>query len=70
MTRRLIGLLITLALGLLVAPFAADAQPITKVARVGVLFVGSPPSSPEWQQRSLFLQELRNLGWVEGQNII
>jgi hypothetical protein len=40
MTRRLIGLLITLALGLLVAPFAADAQPITKVARVGVLLRG------------------------------
>ena len=31
MTRRRIGLLITLALGLLVAPLAADAQPLAKV---------------------------------------
>jgi putative ABC transport system substrate-binding protein len=30
---------------------------------------GSPPSSPDWKQQWLFLQELRNLGWLEGQNL-
>jgi hypothetical protein len=37
MTRRRIGLLATLALGLLVAPLAAEAQPTGKVARIGYL---------------------------------
>jgi putative tryptophan/tyrosine transport system substrate-binding protein len=69
MTRGRIGLLVTLAFGFFATPCAADAQPITKVARIGVLFVGAPPSSPDWQQRSLFLQALRTLGWVEGQNL-
>jgi putative tryptophan/tyrosine transport system substrate-binding protein len=70
MTRGRIGLLMTLAVGLFATPCAANAQPITKVARMGVLFVGAPPSSPDWQQRSLFLQALRDLGWLEGQNLM
>jgi hypothetical protein len=35
MLRRTIGLLVTLALGLLVAPLAAAAPPAGKVARIG-----------------------------------
>jgi putative tryptophan/tyrosine transport system substrate-binding protein len=69
MTRRTLALLITLALGLLVAPFATEAQPPRKVPRVGVFMLGSPPSEPDWKQRSPFLQELHHLGWLEGQNI-
>jgi putative ABC transport system substrate-binding protein len=68
MTHHLIGLLITLALGFLVAPLAA-AQTPRKVPRIGVLLPQSPPTTPDWKQRSLFLQELRHLGWREGENI-
>src|SRR5687767_2654012 len=69
MTRRTIGFLITLALTLLVSPLAAEAQPLTTVPRIGVLLSGSPPSVPDWKERSLLLQELRRLGWREGENI-
>jgi len=37
MTRPTIGLLLTLALGLLAEPLAAQAQPPTHVHRIGVL---------------------------------
>jgi len=47
----------------------ADTQQRKKVPRIGVLSVGSPPPSPDWKQRSFFLQKLRTLGWIEGQNI-
>jgi putative tryptophan/tyrosine transport system substrate-binding protein len=69
MTRRIIGLLVTLALGLLAAPLTA-AGPPGKMPRVGVLDFDSPPASPDWKTRSLFLQELRKLGWLEGQNLV
>ena len=47
MTRRSIGLLVVLAFAYLV-PFTAEAQPVSKVYRIGYLGVGlSPsPSSP------------------------
>ena len=35
-----IGLFVTIALGLLVAPRAADAQPVGKVVRIGYLAPG------------------------------
>ena len=63
------GLLVFLTLAILVAPLAAQAQPARKIPRIGVLEVGSPPSSPDWKQRSVFLQELRTLGWREGENL-
>jgi len=66
MTRRTIGLILILAL--LVSPLAAEAQPLTKVPRIGVLLSGSPPAVPDWKERSLLLQELRRLGWREGEN--
>jgi ABC-type uncharacterized transport system substrate-binding protein len=70
MPRCRIGLLVPLVLGLFAAPCGAGTQPITHVARIGVLFVGAPPASPDWQQRSLFLQALRHLGWLEGDNLM
>jgi hypothetical protein len=42
MTRRTLGLLVTLALGLVVAPLAAEAQRVEKVSRIGFLVPGSP----------------------------
>jgi putative tryptophan/tyrosine transport system substrate-binding protein len=69
MPRCLIGFLVTLVLGLLGAPLTAAGLP-GKMPRVGVLEFGSPPASPEWKTRSLLLQELRTLGWLEGQNLV
>ncbi len=67
---RAAGLIATLALGLLAAPLAADAQPATKVHRIGILLPGSPapPSTPSAALEA-FLQGLRDLGYVEGRNI-
>jgi putative ABC transport system substrate-binding protein len=70
MKRCTIVLLVALALGSLAAPLAAAAPPPNKRPRIGLLELGSPPTSPDWKTRSLFLQELRTVGWVEGQNIV
>src|SRR4030095_13883209 len=61
---RLIGLVI-LALSLLFAPLAAEAQEARKVVRSGRR--GGPPSDPFVEA---FRQGLRELGYVEGQNIV
>jgi putative ABC transport system substrate-binding protein len=67
MTCRRIRLLVTLVLGLLVVPLAADS-PAGHVPRIGVLGWGAPPSAAAREQHP-FLRGLRELGWVEGQNI-
>src|SRR5262245_62584329 len=54
----------TLAGGLLAVPFAAEAQQAGKVRRVGFLGVFAGPNF------DAFRQALRELGWVEGQNIV
>jgi len=51
--------------GLVAAPLAAEAQPV-KVPRIGVLSPGSSGPSPLFDA---FRQGLRELGYVEGQNI-
>jgi putative ABC transport system substrate-binding protein len=51
--------------GIVAAPLAAEAQP-AKVSRIGVLSPGSPGPSP---LLDAFRQGLRELGYVEGQNI-
>jgi putative tryptophan/tyrosine transport system substrate-binding protein len=66
MTHRAIRLLVTLALSLLVAPLAADAQPIKKIPRIGYLAPG--PTSPSGGI-DVFREGLRELGYVEGQHI-
>jgi putative ABC transport system substrate-binding protein len=65
MTRRIIELLVTLAL--LVAPLAATAQPRGNIPKVGVL----EPTSQARPAPCLiaFQQGLRDLGYVEGQTI-
>jgi putative tryptophan/tyrosine transport system substrate-binding protein len=63
MMRRTIGLLATLALAMIVTPHAAAAQPAGKVYRLGYLFTGMLPPQE-------FLQALRDLGYVEGQNLV
>src|SRR5438309_7515933 len=56
----------TLAGGLLAAPLAAEAQRAGKVPRIGFLRSGPPPQAFV----EGFQQGLRELGYVEGQNII
>ena len=64
---RSLGLLVTLVLGLLVAPLAADAQQAAKVPRIGYLAtnLARNPHLPE-----AFRQGLRDLGYVEGRNVV
>jgi len=61
-------LMVILALGLLAAPPPAGAQSAGRIARIGWLGLGFPPSEADLQ-RSPFRQALRELGWVEGNNI-
>src|SRR5262245_1244924 len=69
-----VGLLITFGIGLLVVPLVATAQQPVHISRIGVLSAYSPPAEPDWQQRSpfwgTFWQGMRELGWIEGQNIV
>ena len=53
---------------ILAASIAADAQPTGKVHRIGVLGSGSPTSAAQFVEA--FNQALRELGWVEGKNIV
>jgi|SRR5215470_9294028 len=65
-----VGLLVLLVISVVVAPFAAEAQPAAKVFWIGLLG-SSSPTEPEasriWEG---FFQGLRELGYVEGQNIL
>ena len=54
-----------LALG--AAPLAAEAQQVAKVARIGYL---SPNLAASSHLRDAFLQGLRDLGYVEGRNVV
>ena len=64
-----VGIIVILAISILVAPFTADAQQATKVYRIGRLMAGSLPSGPD-QAVEDFRQGLRDLGYVEGQNLV
>jgi putative ABC transport system substrate-binding protein len=56
-----------LTLGTIALPLAAEAQQAGKVPRIGFLFFGSPGPSRELDA---FRQGLRELGYIEGQNIV
>jgi len=61
-----LGLILTLALGILTAPLTADAQQAGKVPRIGVLSAGSLAGDIHLEA---FREGLRDLGYVEGRNI-
>ena len=65
----ILGLIVTLALGLLVLPFTAEAQQAMRVYRIGWLSAGPPPPEPTFGMQA-FQQGLRDLGYIEGQNLV
>ena len=64
--RRFLG---AMSVGLIAAPLVAEAQPARKVPRVGVLVQTAPPPAPD-PLLAAFRQGLRNLGYIEGQNML
>jgi len=67
MTHRTIALLVTLTLVLLMVPRAPDAQPPAKIARVGYFPLQGEEHSLDMQA---FQQGLRDLGYVDGTNLV
>jgi len=52
---------------LILAPvYLARAQKPTSIPRMGVLFLGAPPNA----NLEAFIQGLRELGYIEGKNIV
>jgi len=61
--------MVTLTLSLLAAPLVTDAQPAGKVSRIGWLSAGFPRPDRD-PPVDAFRQGLRELGYVEGQNLV
>jgi putative tryptophan/tyrosine transport system substrate-binding protein len=61
----MIGLIVSLAVGIVVPPPGSDAQPLAQMARVGILTPAAGPSP----FLEAFRQGLRDLGYIEGHNI-
>jgi putative ABC transport system substrate-binding protein len=62
-------LIVALTLSLLAAPYAVEAQQPAKVYRIGIL-AGSAQALRERRGYDAWQQGLRELGYVEGQNVI
>jgi putative ABC transport system substrate-binding protein len=65
---RRIGLAVALAVGLTLAPLVAEAQAGTKLWRIGYLSVSQVEFDKSWV--GAFRDGLRELGYVEGQNLV
>ena len=63
-----VGGIVTLILGLLATPFAVEAQQAKNVSRIGFLSAASPAALSA--RTEAFRQGLRELGYVEGKNIV
>ncbi|MGH7323575.1 MAG: ABC transporter substrate-binding protein [Candidatus Rokuibacteriota bacterium] len=68
MKLRLRALIVILALALLAAPLAAQAQQTEKLHRVG--FLGNSTAALEAHLVGSFREGLRDLGYVEGRNVL
>ena len=60
----------TMAGGLIAAPLAAEAQPAKKVPRIGFLVAASASDTAYVRLIEAFRQGLRDLGYVEGRNVV
>jgi len=67
MRRLRLAFTITLLLGALFSPSAAEAQQAAKIARIGILTTNLAAAP---QMTEAFLQGLRDLGYVEGRNVV
>jgi ABC-type uncharacterized transport system substrate-binding protein len=67
-TARLAALAV--ALGLLAAPLAGEAQQAEKVSRIGFLAIGSLKSPETKALLDVFWQGLREHGYLEGRNVV
>jgi putative ABC transport system substrate-binding protein len=56
--------------GLLIAPLACHAQPANKVRRIGFLSLDTADSEAGQLARTLFPDALKQLGYVEGRNLV
>ena len=63
------GAILALVLGILAAPSIGDAQRSGAIPRIGYLVL-SPLSDPPSAEREAFLTGLRELGYVDGRNIV
>src|SRR4030095_10255967 len=61
---RTVGLAVALALSLLLAPLAAEAQQAGNVRRIGLLDTQDGPNT------DVFRQSLREVGYEEGRNLV
>src|SRR5215510_8586641 len=68
MRRSAIALIIPLALGFFVAPLTAEAQPASRLPRIG--FLGNSTAALEANLVGPFREGLRDLGYVEGRNVL
>jgi putative tryptophan/tyrosine transport system substrate-binding protein len=68
MRRRAVVSIVALAVGILVAPLAAETQQTGKAHRVG--FLGNSTAALEANLVGPFREGLRDLGYVEGRNIL
>jgi putative tryptophan/tyrosine transport system substrate-binding protein len=59
-----------LALTVLASWAAVEAQPSVKIARIGFLYFGSREPGPGAARYAAFLEGLRELGYVEGKDLI
>ena len=65
------SLITILALLLVAAPIAAEAQQLANARRVGVFPVGSASGSDQFRELlKAFRDGLRDLGWIEGRNVV
>jgi hypothetical protein len=67
---RRIGLAVVLVVSIVIASLAAEAQKASKLPRIGTLSASSPSSQLNPLQPAGFWQAMRELGWIEGQNIL
>ena len=63
-----VGCIAVLTLSLFAAPLVTHTQPATKMHRIGRLRAGQP--LPESAYEEAFRQGLRELGYIEGQNLV
>src|SRR5919108_1732363 len=62
-----VGCIVMLTLSLFTAPLTVTAQPRRTVPRIGILTPAAEASTPLWEA---FRHGLRDLGYVEGKDII